>query len=513
MPSMVTSHPQRQFLRAGSPTNDWTTRPDSCDEFWPHAGNLQGIHSSILQRGDIDADRRRAVATCIQNQYHLAGIEPNEALDAFGRGAEAVTVGHQLQAGGGPAFFHYKIMSALRWAKRLQSEGVDAVAVFWMASEDHDFEEVSQTFGTALHAFSWRPERSADGPVGRIAWDESAENDWAAWCREMGVHSQRVQTPLPLAHRVRHWLQEWFPGEPLVVIDGDDVELKALAGEVLKAEWTDHGIASALAQQMQTYEARWGDSPLRSRSNNLFVLEESGARLRADRWMDQHSVEEGLALSPQAWSPNAALRPLYQEQLLQSAAFLGGPSEIGYWLLLGAAFNHHKISHPALLVRDGALVFDADAEQAAKAVDWTPQQGAVKGEVAVAQWADKGINGKGELELAFVNWTEALIHHAEGIPGDAVPTTKAALARMEKELVQVQKKWRKLWKQQHAHEAESIQRAFDEWLCPSGGMQERKLSALVAMQAAGGREAFAEKWYKALKGMDEPQFLVFHPEG
>lgn len=94
-----------------------------------------------------------------------------------------------------------------------------------------------------------------------------------------------------------------------------------------------------------------------------------------------------------------------------------------------------------------------------------------------------------------------------------MPTTKAALARMEKELVQVQKKWRKLWKQQHAHEAESIQRAFDEWLCPSGGMQERKLSALVAMQAAGGREAFAEKWYKALKGMDEPQFLVFHPEG
>lgn len=509
---MVSRFPQRQLLRSGSPAHDWTTRPESCKAFWPHPGTLEGIRSSIAQRGAIDADRRKIVAARIRNQYEAAGIQPHEALGAFEQGAEAVTVGHQLQAGGGPAFFHYKIMSALRWARLLRNDGLDAVAVFWMASEDHDFEEVSQTLGALNRTFTWSPDRIVDAPVGRIVWDEKAEMDWLAWCREMGISAEQVKTPMPLAHRVRHWLQEWFPEEPLVIIDGDDAELKALAGEVLKSEWTANGIASAFAKQAESYEARWGAVPLPSHSNNLFVLEETGARVRADRWMQQRTSEEGQALPPHAWSPNAALRPLYQEHVLQSAAFLGGPSEIGYWLLLGAAFEHRKISQPALVVRDGALVFDAQAHRAAEAIDWTPHNGPMKGEVAVAFWADKGVRGEGELDRAFENWTQALTQHAVGIPGDALPTTKAALARMEKELVQVQKKWRKLWKQQHASEAESIQRAFDEWLCPSGAMQERKLSALVAMQAVGGRKDFAESWYKALETANEPQFLVFHPE-
>lgn len=470
------------------------------------------MQAAIAKRGSIDAGRRRAVAACLRKQYERVGIQPHAAMDAFERGAEAVTVGHQLQAGGGPAFFHYKIMSALRWARQLNRAGVDAVAVFWMASEDHDFEEVSQTLGAANHAFTWRPNRIEDAPVGRLMWEVDAEDAWLNWCRDMGVPAERAAAPMPLAHRVRHWLAEWFPDEPLVVIDGDDAELKALAQPVLEAEWSGDGIEKALATKVEAFEKRWGAAPLQPRANNLFVLDDTGTRVRADRWMEHRSAADGQALSPVAWSPNAALRPLYQECLLQSAAFTGGPSEIGYWLLLGAAFQHHEVSQPALIVRDGALVMDEAASAAANACDWTPLAGPMKGEVAVAAWADKGVKGQGELEAAFDRWATSLTQHAHGIPGDALPTTKAALARMEKELVQVQKKWRKLWKQQHAGEAESILRAFDEWLCPLGELQERKMSALVLMQAAGGSRSFAEAWYKSLEDANEPQFLVFHPE-
>jgi hypothetical protein len=310
---------------------------------------------------------------------------------------------------------------------------------------------------------------------------------------------------------MRHWLNEWFGQEDLVVIDGDDAELKASAHLILASEWNGEGIAPALQTAREQYEAKWSSAPLQVRDNNLFVLEANGRRTRADRWLAAHGTDAVQSLHPEQLSPNASLRPLYQEFVLQSAAFVGGPSEVGYWLMLGEAFRRHQVPHPALVVRDGAFVHDVRSVKAAEASSWTPQQRSLTGDAAVAAWADSQLRGNGELDRAFEAWSKALIAHAEGVPGDAVPTTRAALTKMEKELVHVQKKWRKLLRQQHAEEAEAIRKAFDDWSCPKGKGQERYFSALPLMEAAGGREVFVKMWYKALEGAYEPQFLVFHP--
>lgn len=508
---MVQSFPQREFLRPGSPTHQWCTDPGSCPEFWPHAGSKAGIQAAIQARGPLDSGRRAAVTACLRNQYAAAQIAPPDALDAFAQGAEAITVGHQLQAGGGPAFFHYKILSALRWAAQLRAAGTPAVAVFWMASEDHDFAEIARTVGKDGKAFEWNPNRVQDAPVGRIEWDATAESDWSAWCEAMQLAPHSAAGPMPLAHRMRHWLNEWFADEPLVVIDGDDPELKEMAIDLFWAEFEGTGIGDALQSAAAAYTARWSTAPLQPRGNNVFVLDASGVRHRADRWLQGREADAWRALPPAAFSPNAALRPLFQERLLQSAAFAGGPSEVAYWLMLGAAFQHHAIPRPALLLRDGGLVLDADAQRAADFCGWSPHQGVLTGEAAVANWADRGVQGTGELERAFEAWAFALTDHARGVPGDALPTTQAALARMEKELVQVRKKWRKFWKQHHADDAQAIARAFDKWLCPNGIPQERVLSGLVLMEAAGGGKAFRHHWYEAMLGADEPRFLVFRP--
>lgn len=508
---MVQSYPQRDFLRQGSPTHQWCTDPGGCVEFWPHAGSTSGINAAIDARGPLDAERRARVAACLSRQYAAAQITPPDAIDAFAQGAEAVTVGHQLQAGGGPAFFQYKILCALRWAAQLRAAGTPAVAVFWMASEDHDFEEIARTEGTGVEAFEWNPSRVQDAPVGRIEWDASAESDWAIWCEAMQLSPKSVSEPMPLAHRMRHWLVEWFADEPLVVIDGDDPELKEMALDLFHAEFEGTGIGPSLQLAAAAYSNRWSAAPLQPRENNAFIFDASGVRLRADRWKQDRDAEAWRALPPEAFSPNAALRPLYQERLLQSAAFAGGPSEIAYWLMLGEAFQHHAISQPALLLRDGALVLDEGARRAAELCGWSPEQGPLAGDAAVANWADRGMQGNGELETAFEAWTAALTDYAQGVPGDALPTTRAALARMEKELVQVRKKWRKLWKQHHADDAQAILQAFDTWLCPNGAPQERRLSGLVLIEAVGGRKAFFDQWYESLLGADEPRFLVFRP--
>jgi len=509
---MVHSYPQRDILPSGSAASDWCNQPKALQSFWPYPGNAKGIAEAIAARGAIDLARRERTANCIRRQYAEVGIAPPEGLTAFAQGAEVVTVGHQLQAGGGPAFFHYKILSALRWAAQLRATGTPAIAVFWMASEDHDFEEISRTHAPDGASFEWTPERMEQAPVGRIKWDAQAEQAWQAWCQATLQSTGAVQhQSMPLAHRVRHWLNEWFGDEDLVIIDGDDTDLKASAYPIFAEEWNGDGVAPALQTARAEYEAKWSSAPLQVRDNNLFVLEANGLRTRADRWLDAHGADAAQNLRPEQLSPNASLRPLYQEFVLQSAAFVGGPSEVGYWLMLGEAFRRHQIPHPALVVRDGAFVHDHRSLKAADACGWTPQQPALTGDAAVATWADKQLRGNGELDLAFEAWSKALIAHAEGVPGDAVPTTRAALTKMEKELVHVQKKWRKMLRQQHAEEAEAIRSAFEDWSCPKGKGQERHLSALPLMEAAGGREVFVKMWYKALEGANEPQFLVFHP--
>ena len=262
------------------------------------------------------------------------------------------------------------------------------------------------------------------------------------------------------------------------------------------------------------YSERWGNPPLQPRENNLFILEDEGARIRADRWVSK-GQNEGLKmdawrdLRPEQNSPNAALRPLYQEWLLQSAAFVGGPSEVAYWMSLGKCFQHHRIPQPALLLRDGAVVLNDRARQVVRWTQWNPIQGWWTGEVARTRWVDFELDQLGEIAGPFDAWSNALLAYAEGIPGDAVPTTRAALSRMEKELQQVRKKWRKLWRQQHSEECAQVEEVFDTWLTSNGKPQERWLSALVAAKSLGGWAELKVEWFKLLENAEETCFLVF----
>ena len=182
---------------------------------------------------------------------------------------------------------------------------------------------------------------------------------------------------------------------------------------------------------------------------------------------------------------------------------------MAYWLSLGKSFVHHRISQPALLLRDGALVIDERASHAVEWTQWNPLKGWWTGEVARTHWVDLELNRLGELAGPFDAWSKALVAYAEGIPGDAVPTTRAALSRMEQELQQVREKWRKIWRQQHSDQCALVEEVFDTWLTIKGKPQERGLSALVAVEAMGGWELFKAQWFELLENTDEPQFLVF----
>jgi len=511
MRSSNAHYAQSDALKKHSPAAEWTRNSESYRQLWKWGGNWEGIQARLKFPFQVDLDRRKKIAEVLRQQYNRGSAPMPAALEAFEQGAHVVTAGHQLQAGGGPAYFHYKILSAVRWARRIKAEGQTAVAVFWLASEDHDFEEIKATHGPSGESFQWNPEGvEKSGPVGELVWTADAERSWHNWADANKIDNAEWHSgPMSLADRIRKWVVEWFGDLEVLVIDGNDAELKSIAMHLWRSEWQGNGVAPFVKEAALKFESLFGTPQIQARDNNLFVLTDGGSRQRADRWQETHGADAWQALRPEQHSPNVALRPLYQEYLLESVAFVGGPSEVSYWLLLAEAFEHHKVQQPALLVRDGALVLNAEASQVCEKLNWNPTMLGWRGEQAVNEWANHILQLHGDIQASFDRWSEALENHAKGIHESAMPTTRATLAKMEKELTAVKKKWRKIIKQQRHEDAANISAIFDQWISPGGAPQERVLSAMALSSAMGNWSDFAEKWLEELKEADEPQFMVF----
>jgi uncharacterized protein YllA (UPF0747 family) len=128
---------------------------------------------------------------------------------------------------------------------------------------------------------------------------------------------------------------------------------------------------------------------------------------------------------------------------------------------------------------------------------------------AVNLWADGILEKQGDMQLHFDRWSEIMEDYAKGIHESAIPTTRATLSKMEKELVTVKKKWRKIIKQQHHDQCLQIAGSIDDWISPKGVPQERVLSALALVGAIGSWSDFTKNWLEVIRDDDEPQFLVF----
>jgi bacillithiol biosynthesis cysteine-adding enzyme BshC len=507
--------PLRQVDIAGPETiaRAWLNEEESLQTFWPYASNLNGIEERLSCSHGIHLERRKVVAAAIERQYKNTGLAVPEGMLEFRSGARAVTTGHQLVLMGGPAFFHYKILSAIRWAKQLSEKGTAAVPVFWLASEDHDFEEISRVFSPTNQSFQWQPKDDPKGKaVGRLKWSHDDEKSLADWASSNGIlpmDSQETFESVSLAQRVRMWVHEIFGEYGVIVIDGDDPVLKKEAMHLWNAEWDNAGISEAVNVSTSALEALGWKAQLQWKPNNLFHLSDTGERMRFDRWDAENNSTGWASVPPENWSPNAALRPLYQEFLLESAAVIGGPGEVAYWLQLGGAFAHHDIELPALILRDGGLVWSSVQAQWAQSIGWNPALGAMSGAEASSRWVTMQLEPEAELQLAWNRWSEVLERYANGVGKEAVPMSLAALKQMEKEWIRLRKKWRKSVRAKHVEQCRELEYLFDSVLFPGSNPQERVLNAGGLIHDAENFTRWMRLWLDSVSDAVEPQFLVF----
>src|ERR1700733_7991345 len=153
----------------------------SVSKFYPHPPTFESVNESARDLV-FPVDRRKEATTVLRdvNGALGAGGATRRNLDRLENGAVAVVSGQQVGLFGGPAYAFYKALSAIRMAEELTDAGVPAVPVFWMATEDHDLDEVRHVTwfeSGKLTRFELPADAGAARPVGTVRLGAAIKNN------------------------------------------------------------------------------------------------------------------------------------------------------------------------------------------------------------------------------------------------------------------------------------------------------------------------------------------------
>jgi bacillithiol synthase len=356
--------------------------------FYPHPPTLEAVQAAARNL-TFPEDRRKQVAAILreQNAKLGSGTATQHNLIALGRGAVAVVSGQQVGLFSGPAYAFYKALTAIQIAQELSEAGVPAVPVFWMATEDHDVDEVRHVSwfenGNLLR-FELPAEDRATSPVGLVRLGPRIEElARSAADRLSGPGSEVVTQALLDSYRPEETygsafgrlFARLFAEQGLILLDPLDARLHQLAAPLYqRALHQRDALNEALLERGKELEHAGFEAQVKvtAKSTLLFSLRD-GARQAITASNGQFKSgdgawtrEEALRLAetqPETFSPNALFRPVVQDFLLPTVAYLGGPAEISYFAQSEVIYKQLLGRMPVLLPRAGFTVLDAKAEK------------------------------------------------------------------------------------------------------------------------------------------------------
>lgn len=361
---------------------DYLEGKETLKPFYTHSPRLESFGGAIKAR-NFPAENREILQNALRNQY--SGVEISEAVSKnleslLSEKTFTVTTGHQLNLFTGPLYFIYKIVSTINLAKKLRASypGNHFVPVYWMATEDHDFDEINY-FKLDGKKYQWLS--SQKGAVGDFQLDQSFKEFLKEVHFAPEVFKKAYQSSKTLGEAVRKYVNQLFGEEGLLVVDGNDSALKAILKPVITGDLFDHTPFKEAQKSTASLEYLGYKSQIFPREINLFYLDK-GVRERIERNADGFQVVNSeikftadqlkslVDVHPEKFSPNVVLRPLYQEMILPNLAYLGGPAEVVYWLQLKGVFDQFGVPFPILLPRNFALILDGPVLKKMSQIGW-----------------------------------------------------------------------------------------------------------------------------------------------
>lgn len=348
-------------------------------DFYHRFPKLENFEAQIEEKSlSVRAQSRTVLVETLKIQYK--SIETSELttenIESLSEeNTFTITTGHQLNLFTGPLYFLYKIISTINLTKQLKETypKYNFVPIYWMASEDHDFEEINY-FNFKGKKIQWNSKQT--GAVGHFNTEgldavfEVISSEFGAgknaeqlksWFKEAYLNHDN------LAKATRYLANALFGKHGLVILDADDIELKRLFIPQMKTELLEQAAFKYVTETNNKLEKLDLKIQVNPREINLFYIKD-GLRERIVETDGTYSVlETNISWSksellkrldevPERFSPNVIMRPLYQEVILPNLCYIGGGGEMIYWLQLKSNFEAQNVTFPMLLLRNSTLV-------------------------------------------------------------------------------------------------------------------------------------------------------------
>ena len=322
-----------------------------------------------LNEKEFSLENRKLLHKVIANHYRFSEISQPENVDLLLLpNTFTITTGHQLCLFGGPQYFIHKIVSVINISRKLKEKHPDYnfIPCFWLASEDHDFEEISE-----VNIFNKKIKVSGGGnrPVGKIP-----TNEFSAAMKELEQlfnTDSRGDYILSIFREAfkknnwsastTYWLANLFKDYGLVIVDADSKELKKSFTSIFEKEVEEKFIFHCVNKKNKELLLLGIKPQVNPRDLNLFyiadgqrqrIIFENGHFKIGKNKYSKLEILELLKLNPEHFSPNVLMRPIFQEHVLPNLAYIGGPAEISYWNQLNIAFAAADTTFPILVLRD-----------------------------------------------------------------------------------------------------------------------------------------------------------------
>ena len=334
----------RVFYGSGALDETWLTRPP-LPAHWPELVQLLASQNAGLS------------------------TQTDAAIEALRQGAGSVVTGQQVGLFGGPLFTPFKAATAVARARTATAAGQPHAAIFWLASEDHDFAEINHVTFPArreLRKLEYTAAPEAATPVGPIVLDDSiAALIDQAWellggSDAMEALASAYRPGRTFAQAFAEFYSKAFAAQGLLVLDAAGRDAHRIGASVLRAglERADELHAALLERNRELGSAGYHAQVAVGAQNSLLFLidEKTGARLALKRtapnaqepaglWQagrQNYSTDDLLGIleaEPERISPAALLRPVFQDFLLSTSLTVGGPAEIAYFAQSAVLFE------------------------------------------------------------------------------------------------------------------------------------------------------------------------------
>lgn len=474
---------------------DYISKSNQANKFYDYHITKQDFLNYISEN-TFDYLNRTVLVNALTRQSKLVSNTSNQSFFNItlleNSNTYTVTTGHQLCLFTGPLYFIYKIVSAINLCKSLKENFSDKnfVPIYWMASEDHDFEEINNAnvFGKNI---KWNSNQK--GSVGEfntlgleevIAELKSILGNTDKTNELISVFEKAYLKHINLTDATRYIVNELFGEYGLVILDGNDVELKHLFKNELKQDIFKNTsfkfVSETITELQKNYSVQvapreinvfYKEKELRERiekQDNRYVVLNTPISFSED---EMNSV---IQLSPEKLSPNVVLRPLYQQKILPNIAYVGGPGELAYWLEYKAMFDSYKIHFPILMPRQFVMIADKNVQTKLKKLMLKIDDVFKDGEELVKQFIKiqhHDINLE-ETKKQLAEIYISVIETVSNIDKTLVGTAEAEKQKAINSITVIEQKINRALKQKSETEMNQIW-GIKEKLFPKGTPQER----------------------------------------